>query len=146
MRNQYVTGENRDLVLEALPRFVTEADILCMNGVNARVTETNYLQELTENQYNFVRGSGHAYEGEIICLLDGLQYLLRSYATSTATQQANIALADIFERPGVVETDYLACLNKAFHLCGTVYPVKERCTISTDWVDLALWSLVAWKQ
>ncbi|CAN8069909.1 unnamed protein product [Agarophyton chilense] len=96
-----------------------------------------------EDQYHSVRGTSRASEGGVTCWPEAVQYLLRSYATNSATQQAIRALRDTRQRPGESETDYSSRRNKAFHRCGNFYPAEERCTIFVDGLDPAIRTRVA---
>lgn len=135
-------GEDAIMVLDFIACFVQESDILGMNEAQAYLA-LPYLSGMAENQFNSVRGSSRASEGGVTCWPEAVQYLLRSYATSNAIQNAILALRDTKQKPGETETAYSTSLNKAFHRCDSMYSAQERCTMFVDGLDPAIRALVA---
>lgn len=136
-------GRDPIQVLDFLARFVQEADILGMNEAQAYLALPYFLRGSAEEQFMSVRGTSGAAEGGVTCWPEAVQYLLRSYATGSAIQEAVLALRDTKQRPNETETEYSTRLNKAFHRCGNVFPFEERCTMFVDGLDPSIRALVA---
>ena len=65
-------------------------------------------------KYEAVRGSADSSEGGVSNWPEAVQYLLRSYATSAAINEAVSSLRDIKQGPAESERDLSSRLSKAF--------------------------------
>ena len=72
-----------------------------------------------------------------------MQYLLRSYATSAAINEAVSSLRDIKQGLAASERDLSSRLSKAFERCGNVHPLSEKVQYFIDALDPAIKSLVS---
>lgn len=109
----------------------------------AFLTFLYFLCGVADYQYSSVIESSRAFYGGVTCWLEAVPYLMRSYATANATQQAILALRNTSQRAGESEPDYLVRFNKAFQRCGNVYPTSEPCTMFIDFLEPATRSLVS---
>ncbi|CAN8073884.1 unnamed protein product [Agarophyton chilense] len=115
LRSQELNGEDPKLILYFLGKIVQEADIFQMNEAQAYISLPYFLKGMAEDQHNSVRGSPRASEGRVTSGPEAVQYLLRSYATGSAIQDAILALRDTKQKPGETETVYSTRLDKAFN-------------------------------
>ena len=76
------------------------------------------------------------------CWPEAVQYLLRSYATSSAIRGAILDLRDTRQRPGETETGFRTRLNTAFYRSGNVHTSEEKATMFVDGLDPVIKTLV----
>ena len=143
LKDHYFSGEDPVLVLDFLVRFCKEADTQGMSEAQAYLAVPYFLKGFALNQFESVTETATSSEGGVTCWPEAVQYLLRSYATSTNLQQALLELRDIRQRSGEDEVQYSTRLNTALCRCGNVHPPAEVMTMFTDGLDPAISSLVS---
>ena len=80
----------------------------------------------TTDQFQTVKDAYAASEGGVNCWPEAVQYLIRSYAKSTAIREAIISLRDIRQKPTESGMEYSARLNQAELRCGNFHPIAEK--------------------
>ena len=143
MRGHTFDGEDPIHVLDFLARFVREADTLKRSEAQAYIAVPYFIRGHAEQQFNTVRSSSSATSaGGVTCWPEAVQYLLRSYATSSAIRGAILVLQDTRQRPGETETGFGTHLNTAFYRCGNVHTSEEKATKFVDGLDPVIKTLV----
>ena len=117
-----------------------------MSEAQAYIAVPYFLRGHAEQQFNAVRGSSSAREGGVTCWPEAVQYLLRSYAKSSAIRGAILDLRDTRQRPGETETGFSTRLNTAFYRCGNVHTSEEKATIFVDGLDPVIKTIVEYRR
>ena len=136
-------GQDPIRVLSFLAKFVEEAELLHMTEAQAFLALPKLLLGFAKEQYDSVRGSADASEGGVSCWPEAVQYLLRSYATSSAINAAITALRAVTQTAQESERDFSSRLSLAFARCGNAHPSSEKIQFFLDGLDPAIKSLVA---
>ena len=142
LRNYTFIGEGPIMVLNFLRRFCDEANTLNMSEAQAYVALSYFLRGFALDQFQTVKDAYAASEGGVTCWPEAVQYLIRSYATSTAIREAIISLRDIQQKPTESEMEYSARLNQVEFRCGNVHPIAEKITMFISGLNPAIEPLI----
>lgn len=141
LRDLTFDGVDGILVLEFLARFVAEADILEMSEAQAFLALPYFLRGFAAEQFRSTIGASRR-DGGVVCWPEAVQYLLRSYATNEAIQDALRALKNVQQTAGETELDYSNRLNRAERRCGNPHRLRDRVTDFISGLDPAVKPLV----
>ena len=142
LRNYTFSEEDPIMVLDFPRRFCDEANTLNMSEAQAYVALSYFLKGFALDQFQTVRDAYVASEGGVTCWSEAIQYLIRSYATSTAIREAIISLRGIRQKPTESEMEYSARFNQAELRCGNVHPIAEKITMFINGLIQAIESLI----
>lgn len=106
-------GKDSMLIFDFLHRFAVEGDTLEMSDGQTFNALPHLLSGLCLEQYRTICGSLTADEGGVGCWAEDAQYLLRSYATSTAILEVILALRDVSQKRNGKQAEYSSRLNQA---------------------------------
>lgn len=123
-------GKDQILILKFLARFVREADVLRMSEAQAFIALPHFLTGFALSQFEAVRDTSVIGDiGGVNCWPEAVQYLLRSYATSSEIQKALLDLSNIRQSSGEDEKDFSNRLEAGISRAGNVHTLDEKCTM-----------------
>ena len=141
-RNYTFSGEDPIMVLDFLRRFCDEANTLKMSGTQAYVPLSYFLKGFAQDQFQNFRDAYAASEGDVTCWPEAVQYLIRSYATSTTSRESIITLRAIRQKQTESEMEYSERLNQAELRCGNVHPIAEKINMFISGLNRAIEPLI----
>ena len=124
------TGTDPIQIFDILTKLVEECDTLDMSEAQAFMALPRFLKSVAQAQYramqNGLKSGGFSYWPE------GIQYLLRMYATPAAIRNAMSDLRMTRQVAGEDETAYAARIIQATYRCGNVHSEYEKMTFYVD--------------
>lgn len=135
MRNHEFSGEDLILVLDIRSKFVQESDMLGMSEGLAFLALSFFLDGEAKDQFRSILRLSSAENGQVLYWLGAVQYLLRFNATSSAIQEATLALRDILQLPDDMNSAFSSRLHKDFYQFGNNFCPEERCFTFVDGLD-----------
>ena len=104
--------------------MVEECDTLGMSEAQAFMALPHFLIDNARTQYRAMQ-SGSRTSG-VTCWQEGEQYLLRTYATTTAIRNATNELRSVRQTADEDELGDRARINHASYRCGSIHEEDEK--------------------
>ena len=104
--------------------MVEECDTLGMSEAQSFMALPHFLSDNARTQFRAMQ-SGSRTSG-VTCWPEGVQYLLRTYATPAAIRNATNELRSIRQSTDEDELAYGARVNHAVYRCGNVHEEDEK--------------------
>ena len=141
LKSRKFSGKDPILILNFLSRFVEEADTLRMTEGQAFVALPHFLANPAETQFLSSRNASTS--GGVTSWPEAVQYLLETYATSSAIREATNKLQEIRQLAHENESDYATRLNDYAYRCGNVYDEAQKMTFFINGLNMSIRSIVA---
>lgn len=141
MKENKFTGEDPILIFDFLSRTVEEADTLAMNEGQLVTCLPHLLTKTAAQQYRSIASRSRS--GTLTKWPEAVQYLLRTYATDRAIQEAVEALENIRQASNEDENAYASRVGTAAYRCGNVHTESEKITIFVHGLQPATRSIVS---
>ena len=104
--------------------MVEECDTLGMSEAQAFMSLPHFLSDNARTQYRAMQSGSRT--SEVTCWLEGVQYLLRTYATPAAFRNATNELRGAHQSADEDELAYGERLNHAVYRCGNIHEEDEK--------------------
>lgn len=142
MKNHIFDSTDPICVFDSIARFVNDAEMLIMSERRAFIALPTFLTEAaeTEIRMNFGRTSRHS---GITCWPEAIEYLLRTYMTSSAMRIVLEELHNIRRGERKFEDDYWKRLKEEVFRCGNVHREDGKITIYVDGLSDTIRTAVA---
>ena len=121
LKRYHFDGEDPIRIIIFLRRFVEEAENHLMSEAQAFLAFPDFLEGVALSQFEAIADSVDPYNGGVTCWPEAVDFLLRSFASSTAVGEALTSLDEVKQFPREMETAYSRRINEAVNRCGNVH-------------------------
>ena len=140
-RESKFSGQDPILIFNFLTRMVEECDTLGMSEAQAFMALPHLLSDNARTQFRAMQ-SGSRTSG-VTCWPEGVQYILRTYATPAAIRNATNELPSIRQSADEDELPFGGRMNHAVYRCGNIYEEDQKMIFFIDGLRPETMTLVA---